>query len=210
VNLLRTERPGRAIALSGFSLGGNVVAKYLAEGGDSLPPEVVAGAVVSVPFDLARCASAIDGRGAMQLLYRERFLRRLREKAAEKARRFPGAADWGAAHSARSFFEFDDRLTAPLHGFASAADYWARSSSGPKLGQVRRPLLAISAEDDPIAPDAFLSLAAARGNPALTLALVPRGGHVGFIGGAPWRPAFWAEAEAARWLAARVGLLELT
>ncbi|HZZ84728.1 MAG TPA: alpha/beta fold hydrolase [Anaeromyxobacteraceae bacterium] len=206
VERLRAEAPGRPISLAGFSLGGNVVAKYLADGGDALPAEVKAAAVISVPFDLARCAAAIDGRGPMQLVYRERFLRRLRQKAAEKARRFPGAADWGAARVARSFFEIDDRLTAPLHGFASAADYWARSSSGPRLGAVRRPLLAISAEDDPIAPGAGLALAAARSNPALTLTVVPAGGHVGFIAGAPWRPAFWAEAEAARWLAARAGL----
>lgn len=206
VERLRAERPGRPIALAGFSLGGNVVAKYLAEGGDALPAEVVAAAVVSVPFDLARCAAAMDGRGAMSLLYRERFLRRLRAKAAEKARRFPGAVDWAAVRRARTFAELDDRLTAPLHGFASAADYWARSSSGPLLGRVRRPLLALSAADDPIAPGAFLPLAAARGNPSLTMRVLPAGGHVGFVAGPPWRPAFWAEAEAARWLAERAGL----
>ncbi|BDG07923.1 YheT family hydrolase [Anaeromyxobacter paludicola] len=205
---LRAERPGRAILLAGFSLGGNVVAKYLAEGGDALPPEVRAGAVISVPFDLARCAAAIDAPGAMQRIYRERFLRMLRAKAAEKARRFPGAADWDAVRRARTFSEFDGRLTAPLHGFASAADYWARSSSGPLLAGVRRPLLALSSIDDPIAPGACLPLAAARANPAVSLRVLPAGGHVGFVGGSPWRPAFWAEAEAARWLAAQAGTPE--
>ncbi len=206
VERLRAEQPGRRVALAGFSLGGNVVAKYLAEGGDALPVEVVAAAVISVPFDLARCAAAIDGRGPMSLVYRERFLRRLRAKAAAKARRFPGAADWAAVRAARTFADFDERLTAPLHGFASAADYWSRSSSGPLLGHVRRPLLSLSAADDPIAPGAFRAVEAARENPALTLLVVPAGGHVGFVAGPPWRPSFWAEAEAARWLAERTGL----
>ncbi|HEX8950316.1 MAG TPA: alpha/beta fold hydrolase, partial [Polyangia bacterium] len=86
VERLRAERPGRALGLAGFSLGGNVVAKYLGERGDTVPPEVRAGAVVSVPFDLALCARNLDAPDLMARVYRGRFLRRLRAKVAAKAR----------------------------------------------------------------------------------------------------------------------------
>src|SRR5262249_20028486 len=140
VDRLVTARPGRALALAGFSLGGNVVAKYFGERGDALPPEVRAGAVVSVPFDLALCARNLDGPGLMAQFYRERFLRRLRAKVAQKARRYP-TLPAAAARVARTFREFDHDVTAPLHGFTSADDYWTRASAGPLLPAVRRPLL---------------------------------------------------------------------
>lgn len=201
VRRLAAERPGRPILLAGFSLGGNVVAKYLGERGDDLPAEVRAGAVVSVPFDLAACARALDGPGLLRRVYRERFLRRLRRKAVAKAARFP-AIDLAAARAARTFAEWDERLTAPLHGFASAEDYWARSSSGPFLAGVRRPLLALASADDPIVPAATLPLAAARANPAVVLEVTPAGGHVAFVGGSPLRPTFWAERRALEFLLA--------
>ncbi|HUL60180.1 MAG TPA: alpha/beta fold hydrolase [Anaeromyxobacteraceae bacterium] len=205
VHLLAAERPGRAILLAGFSLGGNVVAKYLGERGDRLPPEVRAGAVVSVPFDLAASARALDGPGLMMRVYRTRFLRRLRRKALAKARRFPGRIDAAAAASARSFAAFDDGVTAPVHGFASAEDYWARSSSGRYLAGVRRPLLAIAAEDDPMVPRASLPVDAARANPAVTLEITPAGGHVAFVSGWPLWPSYWADRRAVEFLASAPG-----
>jgi predicted alpha/beta-fold hydrolase len=196
------EAPGRPILLAGFSLGGNVVAKYLGERGDELPAEVRAAAVVSVPFDLARCARALDGPGLMMAVYRARFLRRLRRKALAKARRFPGAFDAARAVAARTFADFDGAVTAPLHGFASAEDYWARSSSGPLLGGVRRPLLALAARDDPMVPEDSLPREAARANPRVLLEVVDRGGHVAFVGGSPFRPVYWADRRATAFLAA--------
>jgi hypothetical protein len=193
VRRLAAERRGRPVLLAGFSLGGNVVAKYLGERGDDLPPEVRAAAVISVPFDLAACARALDGPGLWLRLYRERFLRRLRRKALAKARRFPRAIDAAAARSARTFALFDDRVTAPLHGFAGSEDYWARSSSGRFLGGVRRPLLALSSADDPMVPAASLPIEAARANPHVTLEVHGAGGHVAFVSGPPWRPRYWAE-----------------
>ena len=90
VERLLAEQPQRSLALIGFSLGGNVVAKYLGERGDAVPAGVGAAAVISVPFDLAGCCRAIDGPGLAALLYRERFLRKLRNKALAKEQRFPG------------------------------------------------------------------------------------------------------------------------
>ncbi len=201
VRRLVAERPGRALLLAGYSLGGNVVAKLLGELGDDLPAEVRAAAVVSVPFDLARSARAIDGPGLMPLVYRERFLRRLRRKALEKARRFPGLVDARAVRSARSFAEFDERVTAPIHGFAGAAEYWSRSSSGRTLPGVRRPLLAIASLDDPMVPPESLPLDPSARSPSVTLDLQPAGGHVGFVAGMPWRPGWWAERRAVEFLA---------
>src|SRR5205807_1959096 len=84
VERLAAERPARPIGLAGFSLGGNVVAKYLGERGATVPPQVRGAAVVSVPFDVARCARTLDGPGLATQFYRERFLRSLRRKLAEK------------------------------------------------------------------------------------------------------------------------------
>jgi predicted alpha/beta-fold hydrolase len=203
---LVAEAPGRPILLAGFSLGGNVVAKWLGERGDGLPAEVRGGAVISVPFDLERSARAMDGPGFWSLVYRERFMRRLRAKAAEKARRFPGAFDAAAAARARTFAEFDGVVTAPVFGFASAEDYWRRSSSGPFLPGVRRPLLALSSTDDPIVPADTIPVAAARANPHVTLETTAAGGHVAFVAGWPFWPSYWAERRAVEFLAALVAL----
>jgi predicted alpha/beta-fold hydrolase len=202
VAALAAERPGRPVLLAGFSLGGNVVVKYLGERGDELPSEVRAAAAISVPFDLERSARALDAPGFWNRIYRERFLRRLRAKAREKAGRFPGAFDARAALRARTFAEFDAALTAPLHGFPSAEAYWHRCSSGRYLSGVRRPLLALSALDDPIVPADTLPLEAARANPRVTLETTDAGGHVAFVAGSPFWPSFWAERRAVDFLAA--------
>ena len=197
---LHAERPSRRIVVAGFSLGGNVVAKWFGESGASLPRHVVAGAVISVPFDLARCAAAIDGPGLMPWIYRERFLRRLRAKSLAKARRFPRALDARTIREARTFVAFDDGVTAPLHGFSSGTAYYAASSSGRFIPAVRRPLLALSASDDPMGPRDSLPLDAARENPHVSLEVSEFGGHVAFVGGTPWKPLFWAEARAVDFL----------
>lgn len=202
VDKLRAERPGRAIGLAGFSLGGNVVTKYLGERGDDVAAEVRAGAVVSVPFDLSQCCQALDGPGLMAWVYRARFLKRLRAKIADKAQKIgAAAADVAAANGARNLREFDDFVTAPLHGFLSAEDYYERSSSGPLLPAVRRPLYILSAEDDPFIPASAIPRAAAAANPLVTLDVFAGGGHVAFVHGPPWSPVRFAERRVAAYLA---------
>jgi uncharacterized protein len=205
VDRLAAERPGRPILLAGFSLGANVVVKYVGERGDRLPPEVRAAAAISVPFDLERSARALDAPGFWNAIYRERFLRQLRAKARAKARRFPGTFDARAAARARTFAEFDAAVTAPLHGFPSAEVYWRTCSSGRFLAGVRRPLLALSAVDDPIVPAATIPVEAARENPLVTLETTEAGGHVAFVAGSPFWPSFWAERRAVDFLAAAAG-----
>lgn len=168
--------PGLPRTAVGFSLGGNALLNLL--GGDGGSHGLLAAAAVSVPYDLEASATALD-RGVGRI-YGHRFLRSLREKAREKARRFPGIVAPDAA-TARTIREFDDRLTAPLHGFRDAADYYARCSAGRFVGAVRLPMLLIHSRDDPLAPGSSVPIDAIRQPANLRLELTERGGHLGFL-----------------------------
>lgn len=202
VDRLAAEAPGVPIVMVGVSLGGNVMLKWMGEEGSALPPEVRAAAAISVPFDLGRGARHID-RGFSRV-YQAHFLRTLRRKALRKLERFPGLFDRGALEEARTLAAFDHVVTAPVHGFAGADDYYTRSSALRFLQGIRRPTLLLSAIDDPFLPPAVLEQVRglAQTNPALEIEFHPRGGHVGFIGGsAPWRATYYAERRALDFLA---------
>ena len=194
VQRLTRDNRGQPLALVGFSLGGNVLLKWLGERGDDLPPEVQGAAAVSVPFDLERGSRFIE-RGFSRI-YTKHFLRTLRAKARAKLARDPELFDASALERARTLFAFDDAVTAPVHGFADALDYYGRSSSIRFLHAIRRPTLLLSAYDDPFLPSAVLSEVAtiARENRCLVPEFHQRGGHVGFIAGHwPWSPRYYAE-----------------
>jgi uncharacterized protein len=193
---VRARHSGPLFAV-GFSLGGNVLCRLLEETADAAP--VDAAAAVSVPYDLEACAHRLDAGGGIHRIYRERFLRTLKRKAREKARRFPGAFDVRAMEAARGLVAFDDAVTAPLHGFRDARDYYARASSGPHLHDIRRPALLLSASDDPMVPAPGIPPDAAK-NRRLTLLRTAQGGHVGFVGGRLHAPHFWAEEQVLRFL----------
>lgn len=209
VRRLVREEPGRPLLLTGVSLGGNVLLKWLGERGDALPREVVAAATISVPYDLAQGARHIEN--GFSRVYQAYFLRSLQRKALEKHRRFPDRIDARAATRARTLWEFDDAVTAPLHGFRDAADYYARSSAIGWIDRIRIPTLLLSAWDDPFLPASVLGDVAriAEGNPHLRPEFQQTGGHVGFLAGrVPWRPLYWGEWRATEFLAeelARVG-----
>ena len=169
--------PGLPRTAVGFSLGGNALLNLLGrEGGGR---GLVAAAAVSVPYDLESSADALQ-RG-MGRVYGRRFLRSLREKAREKAARFPDVIAPEAAR-ARTIREFDDRLTAPIHGFRDAADYYARCSARRFVGPVDLPMLLVHARDDPLAPASSVPVETIRRRPNLSLELTERGGHLGFVG----------------------------
>lgn len=194
VHRLIRSHPGQPLALAGFSLGGNVLLKWLGEQGSDVPQAVRAAAAISVPFDLERGSRFIE-RGFARV-YTKHFLRSLRAKARLKLARDPGLFDAAALERARTLFEFDDIVTAPVHGFEGAADYYQRSSSLRFLASIRRPTLLLSAYDDPFLPPEVLREVerSARRNPSLTTEFHQRGGHVGFISGrAPWAPRYYAE-----------------
>lgn len=188
------EYPDSPLAIAGVSLGGNVLLRFLAERGAALPSTFKAAAAISVPFDLLRSSRRIN-RG-LSRLYQRFFLGSLRQKALEKARRFPDLAPIERITALRTLEDFDNLITGPLHGFRDADDYYRKASSLPALGQIRLKTLLLSAVDDPMLPPEVLSevRSIARSNPYLEVEFVKRGGHAGFIAGSlPWRPFYYAE-----------------
>jgi predicted alpha/beta-fold hydrolase len=201
VRRLISEDPARSILLVGVSLGGNVLLKWLGEQESNVPAQLRAAAAISVPFDLGRGSRYLD-RGFSRF-YQAHFLRSLRKKAMGKSEHFPQALRPDVVQGVRTLYEFDDLVTAPVHGFRDADDYYTRSSSLHFLAGIRTPTLLLSARDDPFLPAAVLDEVrdTARANPALHLEFVERGGHVGFISGTlPWRPFYYAEWRAAEFL----------
>lgn len=181
----------------GFSLGANVLLRMLERLGDATP--LLAAAAVSAPYDLRGCARTLDaGTGALAL-YRTVFLRTLRRKALEKGARFGAIADLERVRGASGIEAFDDAFTAPVHGFKDASDYYAQSSAGPHLAEIRRPTLLLSSLDDPMIPPSAGIPPEADALPLLTVLRLAHGGHCGFVSGTPLRPHFWAEAEVARY-----------
>lgn len=165
----------------GVSLGGNALLKYLGENGSAAIPR--AAAAVSVPYDLA-AANAMLSRG-MGLLYSHHFLRSLIPGALAKAARYPGHIGLDrpdAIRAARTLRDFDETVTAPLHGFAGADDYYARSSCNQYLSGITTPTLLLHAANDPFLPSR--AVPAPDNLPAgVTLELSAQGGHVGFVSG---------------------------
>ena len=197
----RSRFPRRRLGAAGFSLGGNVLLKFLGETQDAA--EIAAAVAVSVPYDLAAGAGMLE-RWPMGRFYSWYFIRMLRPKVTRMRELVAPLCDLQAVLRARTLREFDEAFTAPLHGFADAADYYARSSSAPYIERIRVKTLLIHAEDDPFLPPSYLPRAAASANPHVETAFTANGGHVGFIGGTPWRPVYWAEETAAEFLAAEL------
>jgi predicted alpha/beta-fold hydrolase len=205
IRRLTSELPRTPIVLAGFSLGGNVLLKWLGERGTDVPPAVRAAAAVSVPYDLARGSRYINQGFAR--LYEQHFLHSLVRKATAKRQRFPDLVPGVNLAGLRTMWDFDNAVTAPVHGFRDAADYYQRSSSLRWLDQIRVPTLLVSAADDPFLPAEVLEevRAAARENDALHCEFPEQGGHVGFIAGTlPWRPLYWAEWRVTEFLVAQL------
>ncbi len=169
----------RRIALVGFSLGGNLTLRYLGEKGRGISPFISRAAAISVPCDLASSSRRLAEPA--NAVYMKRFLLLFRAKIRAKMALMPDRISDAGFETIRNFKDFDDRYTAPLHGFRDAEDYWARCSAGPLLPEVRVPTLLLSALDDPFLPPACYPVAAARANPRLFLEMPAAGGHVGFI-----------------------------
>jgi predicted alpha/beta-fold hydrolase len=178
----------------GVSLGGNVLLKWLGESASTVDARIRAAAAISVPFDLEAGSRHIS-RGFARV-YDRSFLRSLRRKAVAKLPRYPDLFDRDRLARAKTVYDFDDVVTAPVHGFVSAHDYYAKSSSLQYLSDIRVPTLLLSSSDDPFLPRQVLERAkqAAAANPALTVEFHDTGGHVGFVAGSwPWKPVYYAE-----------------
>lgn len=202
VRTLAAREPGVPLAAVGFSMGGSVLLKWLGETGGGHP--LVAAATISVPYDLAASVDYLGRPGARIYVYN--FLRRVKPKALDVMARFPRETnhlDEGRVRAARTIREFDDCVTAPLHGFTGADDYYARASAEGFLGHVGVPTLCISGLDDPFFPGEGVERARAAASADVTFAVTPWGGHTGFVSGPwPWRPVYWAEETVIAWLTA--------
>ena len=181
------DRPGQPVCgLVGFSLGGNLVLKYLGEDPERVPPGIRAAVAFSVPVDLAaggrQLAQPANG------LYQKRFLRKLECKIREKAALFPDQVNPEALSRVRDLRDFDDHYTAPLSGFRDAADYYFRCSSKQFLPRIERPTLLVSAQDDPFLSPECYPVQEAEASSCLHLQMPRHGGHVGFrlAGGLYW------------------------
>ena len=200
---ISARHPASPILCAGFSLGGNVLLKYLGEQGDTLPAQVRAAVAISAPVDLARSAHALEH--GFSRVYGRRLAASLTRKTLEKLARYPDLVDARALRAVRTLPQFDDLVTAPVHGFKNAADYWAASSSAAFLPRIRRPTLLINAQNDPFLPADALPTRAVSENSFLDAEFPASGGHLGFLEGCwPAVPIAWAERRAAHFLAHHV------
>jgi len=189
--------PDAPLLAAGFSMGGNILLKWLGEQGPK--SHLQAACAVSVPLLLDRCSTRMDQ--GISRLYRDHLVRHLKQMIRDKRAHFEqtgnleGLADLarlGDWESARSFWEFDERVVAPLFGFSSAQDYYDRASSRQYLEAIRVPTLIVNAEDDPFMTPDVIPHEHEIGN-CVDVVVTPYGGHVGFIEGSPWQPEYWLE-----------------
>jgi len=174
---------------AGVSLGGNALLKWLGERGVEAADVVESAAAISAPVDLMAAGWALQT--GFSSIYGQHFLGTLRKSSFAKLARFPGMFDGAAAKKARTLREFDDVVTAPVHGFMGVDDYYTRASSKPWLTSIRVPTLVLNAKDDPFLPARYLPRAD-EVSATVTIDFPERGGHVGFVIGFPgkidWLP----------------------
>lgn len=154
---IRQDFPDRPRYAVGVSLGGNALLKWLGEHEPEASGCIRAAAAISAPLDLTACGHHL-GRG-FNRVYTKYFLQSLKRSAAVKLQHFPGIFNEHRMREASSLYEFDDAVTAPLHGFSGADDYWRRASSKPWLATIRLPALVLNAQNDPFLPASALPTA---------------------------------------------------
>ena len=166
----------------GVSLGGNALLKWLGERGEEANQYVNRAAGISAPLDLTATGNSLDS-GFNRMVYTAHFLSTLKAKALRKAALYPELLDAEAINNATTFREFDTLVTARLHGYRDAADYWEKVSSKPWLKFIQIPTLVLNAKNDPFLPASALPTIAEVSD-AVTLENPDTGGHVAFPGSA--------------------------
>jgi predicted alpha/beta-fold hydrolase len=192
VQILRAREASTPLAVLGFSLGGNVLLKWLGESGAENP--LTAAVAVSVPLELAKSSQRLQK--GFSRFYQWHLLKSLREKMHAKAH----LQKLSDVSKLRSIKEFDDKITAPMNGFKNAEEYYLKSSSRQFLKKISVPTLLIQSKDDPfLTPDVIPELSEL--STSVRLEVTERGGHVGFVAGkTPWRANYWLEERIPKFL----------
>jgi len=194
VEWVRTRPNVSRVALGGFSMGGNLVLKYLGENGAAAP--IAAAAAVSPCLDLGASADALHRK--VNYFYEQRFLRSLKERLRRKAEHAPGVYPVEKLAGMGSVRAFDDAITAPFTGYRDADDYYYRASAARVLEEIRVPTLVLHSEDDPFIVITAESRAKLAANPAIRFRPTRHGGHCGFINSRrSGEGVYWAESRLA-------------
>jgi uncharacterized protein len=189
VQYLLDREPNTNIAAIGYSLGGNVLLKWLGETGQQNP--LKAAIAISVPFELNKAADFICQ--GFSRFYQWYFIKCLRDRLSVKYKVCPTSVDPNLIYKVKNMYDFDDQITAPLNGFASVNEYYTTSSSRRYLHGIGIPTLILHSKDDPFMPQDVIPESHEL-SPSIKLEVTDYGGHVGFVGGKyPWRPQYWLE-----------------
>jgi len=169
------------IAIVGYSLGGNIALKYIAEEADNLPKQLSACVSFSVPLDIKKSNERLSRWYNWH--YLKWFMIPLNYKANKKKKQFPGKIDsYKGFFMSGSFLYFDTHFTAPANGFKSVDEYWSKSTSLPLLNRIKIPTLIVASEDDTFISENCYPREIAKASKRLTLEISKHGGHCGFIG----------------------------
>ena len=183
------------IALIGFSLGGNLTLVHL--GRDRVNPKVSKAVVFSVPCNLSTSVALLASPA--NRIYMKRFLRLLHEKIKAKKALMPDRIDDDGYDNIKDFKEFDDRYTAPIHGFRDAKEYWRQCASQQFIPDIRVPTLIVNAANDPFLTKECFPVAEVKANRNVSLSIPKSGGHVGFVAFNRDRM-YWSEYQAVSFL----------
>ena len=189
-------------AMAGYSMGGNVTMKLAGEVADAAFPELKAVAAVSPVIELEQCVQAIERRE--NRIYEWNFCRNLQGRMRRKSKHFPSLFNLAGLWKVWSIRAFDDRYTAPHHGYDGAADYYHRASAMRVIDRVARPALILSAADDPFVPPQIFDAPAVRNNPHITTVITATGGHCAFVAPPNGYDGYFAERMVVDFLASKV------
>ena len=170
----------KKIHLIGFSLGGNLTAFYASKYGNDVVSQVCSATIFSSPIHLE---SSIYKLHSTQIgnFYSESFLSTMRKKALEKQKRGLLDIDPDRIKACKNFIDFDNLITAPLHGFKDAHEYYEEASAINVIHNTKVPTLLVQSKDDPFLTKKCFPMRQARANKNLFLEITPTGGHVGFM-----------------------------
>jgi hypothetical protein len=196
LKLLANRHPQRPVYVIGISLGGNVLLKWLGE--NPAQTQVLKAVAISVPFLLNTAALRLQL--GFSRFYQAYLLHKLRTSTRNKAKRLTLPINTDSLSGLKTFRQYDDHVTAPLHGFRDVDDYYERCSSRSFIKHIQTPTLILHALDDPfMTPEAVPDTTEL--GPGVRLEISRRGGHVGFVGGAvPWKPRYWIDKRVCCWL----------